>query len=73
MLNGTTAGHILAKSEMCSSLVVIIGVGVEDPTQVGFTERDVMAEAFSANRADQPLRVPFLRSMNFASSPLPPV
>ena len=33
------AGCILAEGEMCSSLVVIIGVGVEDPTQVGFAER----------------------------------
>ena len=32
-------GRILAEGEMCSSLVVIIGVGVEYPTQVGFAER----------------------------------
>jgi hypothetical protein len=42
MLNGTTAGRILAEGEMCSSLVLVKGVGVEDSTQVGFAELEAL-------------------------------
>jgi hypothetical protein len=59
-LNGTTGRGILAKCQMCPDIVVVGGIGSEDPTQVDFAEDDDVIEAFPTDRADEPLRVPVL-------------
>lgn len=40
--------------------VVVTRVGRKDPTQMSFAEDDDVIEAFSADRADQPFRMPIL-------------
>jgi hypothetical protein len=43
---------------MRSEVVVIAGVGGKNSTQMGVPEDEDMIEALSADRADQPLRMP---------------
>ena len=50
----------LASDKMRPDIVVIVAVGPEDPAQMGFAEDDDVIEAFPADRADQPLRMPVL-------------
>jgi hypothetical protein len=45
---------------MRPDVIVIGGIGSKHPAQMGFTEDDDMIEAFPADRADQPFRVPVL-------------
>ena len=52
--------RILFQGQMRSELVVIAGVGREDPAQMGLAENDDVIEAFPADRADQSLRMPVL-------------
>ena len=51
---------ILGQGSMSSLLVVEARVGGEDPAQVRFAQDHDMVQAFSSDRADQPLRVPIL-------------
>src|SRR5437879_5881922 len=46
-LDGPTGRRILAECQMCPDVVVVGGIGSEDPTQVGFAADDDVIEAFS--------------------------
>jgi hypothetical protein len=59
-LNGTTERCIFGERQMRSEFVVIDRVGTKDSTQVDVAEDDDVIEAFPADRANQPLRVPVL-------------
>jgi hypothetical protein len=59
-LDRPMAWRILVQGQMCSEFVVVAGVGRKDPAQMGFAEDDDVIEAFSADRADQSLRMPVL-------------
>jgi len=59
-LNGTTKRCVLGENEMRSGGVVLASVGGKDSAQMGFTENDDVIEAFPADGADQPLRMPVL-------------
>ena len=52
--------RILVQGQMRSEFVVIVGVGRKNLAQLGFAEDDDVIEAFAADRADQPLRMPVL-------------
>jgi hypothetical protein len=54
------ARRILVQRQMRPEFVVIARVGRKDPAQMDFAEDDDIVEAFLADRADQPLRVPVL-------------
>ena len=45
---------------MRSEFIVIAGVGRKDPAQMGLAQDDDVIKAFSADRADQSLRIPVL-------------
>ena len=59
-LDRPMARRILVQGQMRSELVVIADVGRKDPAQMGLAEDDDVIEAFPADRADQPLRMPVL-------------
>jgi hypothetical protein len=59
-LDRPMARRILVQGQMRSELIVITGVGRKDPAQMGLAEDDDVIEAFPADRADQPLRMPVL-------------
>jgi hypothetical protein len=59
-LNGTRERCIFGEGEMRPDVIVIGGIGSKHPAQMGFTEDDDMIEAFPADRADQPFRMPVL-------------
>jgi hypothetical protein len=59
-LDGPTGRRILAECQMCPDVVVVGGIGSEDPTQVGFAEDDDVIEAFPTDRTDQALCMPIL-------------
>ena len=50
----------LVQGQMCSKFVVIVDIGHKDAAQMGFPEDDDVIEAFAADRADEPLRMPVL-------------
>ena len=52
--------RILAQGQMGSEFVVIAGVGRKDPAQVSFAKDDDVIQTFSADRANQPPRMPVL-------------
>ena len=52
--------RILVQGQMCSEPVIIDRVGSKDSTQMGVAKDDDVIEAFPADRADQPLRMPVL-------------
>ena len=45
---------------MRSEFIIVAGVARKDPAQMGLTEDDDVIEAFTADRADQSLRMPVL-------------
>ena len=45
---------------MRPDFIVIAGVGRKDPAQTGLAEDDDVIEAFTADRANQSLRMPIL-------------
>ena len=45
---------------MSADSVVVGGIGIEDLTQVGFAPNHDVIQAFSADRADEPLRMTIL-------------
>ena len=51
-LDRSMARRVLIQGQMRSELVVIAGVGREDPAQVGLAEDDDVIEAFPTDRAD---------------------
>jgi hypothetical protein len=53
-LHGTTKRRVLSESQMGTSPIVIVGVGSEDPTQMGLAQDQDMVEALSPDRADEP-------------------
>ena len=59
-LNGTMARRILTQRQMRPEFVVISCVGRKYSTQMGVAEDDDVIEAFPADRADEPLRMPVL-------------
>ena len=59
-LNGPTVRRILVQRQMRAVFVVIADVGNKNSTQVRFTEYDDVIQAFPADRANQPLRMPIL-------------
>jgi hypothetical protein len=52
--------RIFIQGQMRSEFIVIAGVVSEDSTQMGIAEDDDVIEAFPADRANQPLRMPVL-------------
>ena len=52
--------RILVQGQMRSEFVVIAGAGRKNLAQMGFAEDDDVIEAFPADRADEPLRMPVL-------------
>ncbi|MEA2911107.1 MAG: hypothetical protein QOJ15_3188, partial [Bradyrhizobium sp.] len=58
LLNGPTVRRILLQRQMRSVFVVITDVGTKNSTQVDVAEDDDVIEAFPADRANQPLRMP---------------
>jgi len=59
-LERSMARRILTQGQMGPEFIVIVGVGHKDPAQMGLAEDDDVIEAFAADRADQPLRMPVL-------------
>ena len=59
-LNRTNKRCILGQGQMRPDIVVVGGIGLEDLTQVGFAKDDDVIQAFSADRANQPLRMAIL-------------
>ena len=59
-LNGPPVRRILIQRQMRSEFAVISCVGRKYPTQMGVAEDEDVIEAFPADRADQPLRLPVL-------------
>ena len=59
-LNRTIARRILTQRQMRPEFFVISCVGRKYPTQMGVAEDDDVIEAFPADRANEPLRVPIL-------------
>jgi hypothetical protein len=45
---------------MHPDIVVVCGIGFENLTQVGLAKDDEVIQAFSTDRANQPLRMPIL-------------
>ena len=45
---------------MRPDIVVVVGIGLEDLALVGFAKNDEVIQAFSADRANQPLRMAIL-------------
>ena len=58
-LDRPMARRILVQGQMCSALVVIAGVGRNDPAQMALAEDDGMIEALPADRADSLSARPF--------------
>jgi len=59
-LDRPMARRMLVQGQMRSEFIVVAGVARKDPAQMGLTEDDDVIEAFSADRADQSLRMPVL-------------
>ncbi len=59
-LNRTTERRVLGEREVGPDVIIIGGIRREDPQQMGLAEDDDVIEAFPADRADQPLRMPIL-------------
>ncbi|MEA2912682.1 MAG: hypothetical protein QOJ15_4763 [Bradyrhizobium sp.] len=59
-LDRPMARRILTQGQVRFNSVVIVGVGLKDPAQMGLAEDDDVIEAFAADRADQSLRMPVL-------------
>jgi len=59
-LDGPPVRSILVQRQMRSEFVVISCIGRKYPTQMGVAEDEDVIEAFPADRADQPLRLPVL-------------
>ena len=43
---------------MRPDIIVVVGIGLEDLAQVGLAKDDEVIQAFSTDRANQPLGVP---------------
>ena len=59
-LDRSMARRVLIQGQMRSELVVIADIGRKDAAQMDFAEDGDVIEAFPADRADQPLRMPVL-------------
>ena len=59
-LDRSMTWRIFDEGQMRSDVIVIGDVDSKNPTQVGLVKDDDMIEAFPADRADQPFRVPVL-------------
>jgi hypothetical protein len=51
---------VLLQRSMCPRLIIICGVGAEDPAQMRLTEHDHVVEAFPSDRADKSLNISIL-------------
>jgi hypothetical protein len=56
---GRTSGASLAKQDG-ADMVIVGGVGLEDPAQVALAQDHDVIQALPTDRADQPLRMPIL-------------
>jgi hypothetical protein len=56
--NRTSTRCVLCQSEMRPEMVVVGCIDLEHVTQVGLAKEDDMIQAFPADRADEPLRIP---------------
>jgi hypothetical protein len=56
-LNWTKKRRVLSKAKMRSEIVVVGGVGPEDPAKMRFAQDHDMIQAFSPDRADEPFDV----------------
>ena len=59
-LNWTSKRCILAQGKVRPDIVVMAGIDLEHPTQVGLAEDDDVIEAFPADRTDPSVRLPIL-------------
>src|SRR5260370_1369097 len=59
-LHGTAKRGVLSERKMGAGAIVIVGVGSEDPAQMGLAQDEDMIEAFSPDRADEPFHMPVL-------------
>src|SRR6266851_557759 len=57
-LHGTAKRGVLSERKMGAGAIVIVGVGSEDPAQMGLAQDEDVIEAFPPDRADEPLRMP---------------
>ena len=60
LLDRPMARRILGQGQVRPDFVVISGICSKDPAQMALAENDDVIEAFTADRADQSLRVPVL-------------
>ena len=56
----TKKRRVLSQSEMRPEMVVIGSIGLENLTQVGLAKDHYVIQAFSTDRANQPLGMPIL-------------
>ena len=54
-VNGAMDGRILAQGKVWPVIVVITGVGLEDPAQVVLAQDDDVVQALPSDRSDQSL------------------
>src|SRR5260370_6711400 len=59
-LHGTAKRGVLSECKMGTGAIVIVGVGSEDPVQMGLAQDQDMVQAFSPDRADEPFYVSVL-------------
>src|ERR1700722_1343671 len=52
--------RILSQSEMRPNIIVVGGISLENLTQMGLAKDDDVVQAFSTDRANQPLGMPIL-------------
>ncbi len=52
--------RILGEDEVCSRVIIIVGIGSEDAPQMGLAEDDDVIESFPTDRTDQPRGMPVL-------------
>jgi len=60
LLDRTNQRRILGQSKMQPKMVVVSTIGPEDSAQVVFAQDHDVIEAFPADRANQPFRMPIL-------------
>jgi hypothetical protein len=59
-LNRTRKRRVLSQSEMRPDMVAIGSISLENLAQMGLPKDDDVIRTFSADRANQPLRMPVL-------------
>ena len=58
--DGANKRSVFVQRQVRSNAVVVGGIGLKDPAQVGLAQNHDVIQAFPADRADQPLRMAIL-------------